>query len=161
MKNLKLIFLFSLATCAAVGQSKSFQTLQNRFAGEDDVHTFGLSGFVCRAALGILVPGEKIARAMAKDIKQVRFMVIPRNAFTQQDLSVNGFKEVLRKDSFTSLATIHDKGDDISVFHRLDDNKKNRYFVLVEERNEVVAIEMKGYIDPQILLQGTHIDSHR
>ena len=69
---------------------------------------------------------------------------------------------MLQKDSFASLATIHDKGDDISIFHRLDDNNKNRYFVLVEEQNEVVAIEMKGYIDPVILMQEAFkSDQHR
>jgi hypothetical protein len=31
------------------------------------------------------------------------------------------------------------------------DGKWNRYFVLIEQPDEVVAIELKGYLDPALL----------
>jgi len=50
--------------------------------------------------------------------------------------------------------SIRDNGEHINIFHRLDGNKKNRYFVLIEESDEVVALELKGYIDPELFKDG-------
>jgi hypothetical protein len=152
MKKFILTLLLAAGLTAAFSQSNSFQALQRNFSGKDDVHSFRLSGFLCRTALRMVAPEEKLFRSMVKDIQQVRLMVIPKAAFDAQQLSVNGFRHFLETDAFESLATIRDNGDHISIFHRLDDNKKNRYFVLVEEKDEIVAIEMKGYIEPDILV---------
>ena len=150
MKKISFTILFVGVASLAFCQSKSYQALQDHFADKEDVHTFSLSGFFCRAALSIALPEEKMLRAMAKDIRHIRLMVIPKEAFRKQDLTVNGFKNLLTRDSFESVASIRDHGDHVTIFHRPDGNQKDRYFVLVEEPNEVVAIEMKGTIDPSL-----------
>ena len=155
MKRINFGILFLSVTTLGFSQSKSYQALHNHFAGKEDVHSFSLSGFLCRAALTFVSHDDQV-RSMAKDIHHVRFMVIPREEFGKQDLSVNGFKAFLAKDSFEPLASIRDHGDHVSVFHRSEGNQKDRYFVLVEEPGEVVAIEMKGYIDPSIFNNKEH-----
>ncbi len=139
-----------VGSVTAFSQSRSYQALRDHFAGKEDVHSFALNGFLCRTVLRIVRTDERLLHAMMKDIHHIRFIVIPTKEFRKQNLSVNGFKEYLRKDSFESLATIQDKADHISVFYCTDGNKRERYFVLVEEPNEVVGIEMKGYIDPAL-----------
>ena len=150
MKKLLFSLLLVAVSVTTFSQSKSYQTLRDHFAGKEDVHSFALNGFLCRTVLRFAGTDGRTLHTMMKDIHQIRFIVIPIKEFSKQELSVNGFKEYLKKDSFESLATIRDKADHISVFHRMDGNKRDRYFVLVEEPNEVVAIEMKGYIDPAL-----------
>lgn len=150
MKKSILSFLLIAGSVTAFSQSRSYQALRNHFAGKEDVHSFALNGFLCRAVLRVARTDERLLHTMMKDIHHIRFIVIPIQEFGKQNLSVNGFKEYLTKDSFESLATFEDKEDHISVFYRMDGNKRERYFVLVEEPNEVVGIEMKGYIDPAL-----------
>ena len=69
-------------------------------------------------------------------------------------LSFSQSKSYLSKDSFEPLATIRERNDQVSFFHRADSNQEERYFVLAEEPNEVVAIEMKGTIDASKLVSG-------
>ena len=150
MKKLFLSILLIAGSVTTFSQSKSYQALRNHFEGKEDVNSFALNGFLCRAALRIVGTDKRLLHTMMKDIHHIRFIVIPTKEFGKQNLSVNGFKEYLTKDSFESLASIRDKAGLISVFHRMDGNKSDRYFVLVEEPNEVVGIEMKGYIDPAL-----------
>ncbi|MBY0435022.1 MAG: DUF4252 domain-containing protein [Cyclobacteriaceae bacterium] len=157
MKKATLLSLIVLAGALTLSaQSKSFQALRDHFADRENVHAFSLSGFLCRTALRIALSDDPSLRAMARDINHVRFIVIPKDEFAKQKLSVNGFKGYLAKDKFEVMATVRDKGEVVSFFHRLDDNKKDRYFVLVEESREVVAIELKGYIDPSIFKNGNN-----
>lgn len=134
-----------------MAQSKSFQTLHDHFAGREDVHAFSINGFFCRLALSMAIDeDDELLRNLSRDIDHVRFMVIPKDEFYKQDLSVNGFKKYLLKDSFEQMMSVRDQGDNVNVYMREDGNHTNRYFVLVEETDEVVAIEMKGYIDPAL-----------
>ena len=151
MKSLALITVFVLGISASFAQSKSFQTLRDHFIDEENVHSFNISGFFCRAAMSFAIDDDdELLINMMNDIDHVRIIVIPKGEFKKQNLSVNGFKNYLAKDAFEEMMSVREKGDHVSVFMREDGNKKNRYFVLVEESDEVVAIEMKGYIDPEL-----------
>ncbi|HEY5822917.1 MAG TPA: DUF4252 domain-containing protein [Cyclobacteriaceae bacterium] len=154
MQRFTLFVLFLLITVFSFGQSKSFQTLKDHFAGEEDVHAFSMSGFLCRAALNVVMEDEEELKGMLDDIDHIRFIVIPKNEFADQNLTVNGFRKFIANDSFEEVMSIRDNGEHINIFHRLDGNKKNRYFVLVEESDEVVALELKGYIDPELFKDG-------
>ena len=65
---------------------------------------------------------------------------------------MNGFKKLLRRDSysFEELASIHDNGDDVNFYLR-SIGKKNRYMILIQDADEIIAIEMKGHIDVNLL----------
>ena len=157
MKPLTLIIAFVLSISASFAQSKSFQTLRDHFIDEENVHTFSISGFFCRAAMSMALDEEDaLLNDMINDIDHVRFMVIPKEEFQKQHLSVNGFKSYLAKDAFEEMMSVRENGEHVTVFMREDGNKKNRYFVLVEESDEVVAIEMKGYIDPQLFRENNN-----
>jgi hypothetical protein len=149
MKKLFAVLLV-LISVSGFAQSKSYQTLRDHFSGSENVHSFSIGGLLCKMAVNIASKDEELLRNLMKDISHVRFIVIPKEEFRNQNLSVNGFKNYLSKDSFEEVLAVREKGDHVNVFHRTDGNKKNRYFVLVEESDEVVAIEMKGYIDPQL-----------
>ena len=154
MKRLATIALLLISTFA-FSQSKSYQVLKDHFADEENVHSFNLSGFLCRTAVNMFMDDEEpVLKDLMNDIDHIRLMVIPREEFGNQNLSVNGFRSYLLKDSFDEVMTVRDKGDHVSIFHREEGNKKNRYFVLVEDESEVVAIEMKGYVDPEIFKNG-------
>lgn len=142
--------LVLLLAGSAFGQSKSFEALKEHFDGEDDVHSFGVSGFLCRAALGMA--GEWEFKKAIQEIKHLRFIVIPTEAFQAHQLTTTGFKKFLRQDGFEELSNIRDRGEEVTVYLQSNRNKKDIYFVLVEESDEVVAIEMKGYLDPNMLM---------
>jgi len=101
-------------------------------------------------ALNMIMEDEEELKGMMNGIDHVRFIVIPKEEFKDQNLTVNGFRKVIANDSYEEVMSIHDKGDHINIFHRTEGNKKNRYFVLIEQPDEVVALELKGYIDPEL-----------
>jgi DNA-binding transcriptional regulator of glucitol operon len=151
-----LLPIFVLTATLAAGQSKGYETLKSRFKDQPDVHTFSFGGWLCRAALSLAVQDDEddievrlLHKAMA-DIDHIRFITIPKDEFKAQGLSVNGFRSYLKKDSFEELASVRDKGEHVTFYHKTDGGRKDQYFVLIEEATEVVAIEMKGYIDPEI-----------
>lgn len=151
-----LLTLLLAGSLAAQAQSKSYEALMDRFKGQPDVHSFSLGGWLCRAALSLAVLEEDedpevrlLHRAMA-DINHVRFIVIPKEEFRAQGVSVNGFRKYLERDHFELMADVKDNGDHVTFYHRETGQRKAQYFVLIEESDEVVAIEMKGYVDPEI-----------
>lgn len=147
----KLVFVlvFLLAAVSGYSQSNSFQILKNKFRDHPDVHSFSLNGWMGRMVLNLA--GEYEFRDAIKDVKYMRLITVPRSAFSAQHVSVNGFKKLLKQDTYEELAFIRDRGDEISIYLREGNNNKNHYFVLIEEEREVVAIELKGYLDPKLL----------
>ena len=124
-----LIFVFLMAATSVVAQSNSYQLLKNKFKDQPDVYSFSFSGWMGRIVLNLAGEYE----------------------FSAQNVSVNGFKKLLKQDSFEELAFIHDQGEEVSIYLREGNNHKNHYLVLIEEEREVVAIELKGYLDPKSL----------
>ena len=154
MKKLILSSFLSFGFLLSFSQSKSYQVLENHFRGKKDVHAFKLNGVLCRMAVNLTTIDEPMLRAMSRNIRHIRLMVIPNSEFEKQSLSVDGFKSYLSKDSFEPLATVREKNDHISFFHSADNNQEERYFVVVQETNEVVASEMMGTMDPSALISG-------
>ena len=150
MKSISLfVVAMVIGTTSLFAQSNSYQTLKNKFKDQPDVHSFSLSGWMGRLVLNMA--GEFEFSKAIKDLKHVDIITIPNSEFSAQNLSIGGFKKVLKLDAFEELAFIHDGGEEVSIYLREGNNNKNHYFVLVEEENEVVAIELKGYLDPKLL----------
>lgn len=149
-----MIIPFVLIALGSMAQSKSYQTLKDRFIDQPDVQAFSFGGWLGRAALSFVSesddPDARLLRKAMADIDHIRFLVIPKQAFREQNLSVNGFRSYLSKDEFDMLADIKDNGERVTFYQREEDARNQRYFVLIDEADEVVAIEMKGYIDPSI-----------
>jgi hypothetical protein len=146
MKSILGVLLILLITVGSVSaQSNSYQILKENFKGQPDVHSFSVSGWVGRAILNMA--GEYEFRDAIKELKHVRFITIPKAEFEARKLTVKGFKNLLKQDSFQQLAFIRDNGEEVSIYLKEGNNHKNHYFVLVEDEQEVVAIELKGYID--------------
>lgn len=151
MKAINILILL-LVVGTAQAQSMSYQTLKDNFIDQPDVHSFSVSGWMGRAVLNLA--GEYEFKEAIKELRHVRFITIPKSEFLARNLTIKGFKSVLKQDSFQELAFIRDNGEEVSIYLREGNNNKNHYFVLVEEELEVVAIEMKGYIDLQKLNPG-------
>jgi hypothetical protein len=157
--TLTLVFLLLSFTFVAA-QSESFQTLKDKFTGSDNVHSFATSGFFARTVLWMA--GEHDFNKAVRDIRSIRLITIPKVAFSEQDVTLNGFKKVVRKDSFQELANVSDHGDEVTLFMQpATKNKSNRYLLLVDGDSEVVAIEIKGYIDPNVMLKNSSISYHQ
>lgn len=149
MKSFKILLVLMFVASFAMAQSKSYSILKDKFIDQPDVHSFSFSGWMGRLVLRMV--DEHEFRDAIKELQHVRFIEIPKAEFAAQNLSVKGFKNILMKDSFQELAFIRDNGEEITIYLREGNNHKNHYFVLVEEEQQVVAIELKGYLDPQLL----------
>lgn len=144
---LALCLLFATTTMA---QSDSFLTLKEKFSGSHDVFCFGTNGFLARTVLHLA--GEHEFTHAVKDIHSIRLITVPMEAFRQQRVTLPGFKHVLSKDAFEELASVKDGSDHVTVYLKSTKDRDNRYMVLVEEPDEVVVIEIQGYIDPNLIL---------
>lgn len=148
-KILLLSFLIGAVSFGATAQSESYQILKKKFNDSPEVHSFSVSGWVCKIVFSLA--GEYEFKKAVEDIDHIRLFTIPRNEFAAKEVTVKGFKRLLKQDNYEQLAHIRDNGEDVTIYLRELSNKKNYYFVLVENEREVVAIEMKGYINPEVL----------
>ncbi|MBT1703200.1 DUF4252 domain-containing protein [Chryseosolibacter indicus] len=156
LTTLTVIFL---VTSGVFAQSESFHLLENKFKGSENVHALSLSGFLSRIVLRCA--GEHDFRKAVKQVKHIRIINIPKSAFEAEQVTVHGFKKVLKKDSFEEVLSVRDHGDDVTLYMKSESNRKNSsYFLLVEEESEVVAIELHGYIDPNVMLKSSYLSSN-
>jgi hypothetical protein len=156
MKLSAALLLTLSSVVFAQAQSQSFQTLKGKFAGHDNVHAFSMSGFFARTVLWIA--GEHDFNKGIKEIRSIHMVTIPKEAFDRENVSLNGFKKVVAKDSFQELMQIKDHGDDVTLLiQHATKSKNNRYLFLVEGASEVVAIEVKGHIEPELILKNSDL----
>lgn len=143
------ILAFTITTTFA--QSNSYQALREKFRGEKEVIALHASGSIARTILW--VAGENDFKDAIEDVKDIRFIVIPKSAFRANDVSVDGFKKIAKKDAFEELARVKDHGDDVTLMMQTSYKQKhNRYLLVVESDDEVVVMEIKGYIDPSLAI---------
>lgn len=151
-----LIIIFSSVITATFSQSKSYKTLKNKFGQTEDVEAFAISGFLGRVVLRLT--GEHDFRNAVKKVKHISFISIPKSAFKAERVSVQGFKKILKEDSFEKLLSVVDQGDDVSLYVQNGTKERHsRYFLLIEEESEVVAMEIRGYIDPNLMLKNSNL----
>jgi hypothetical protein len=153
---MKIKFLLSLlfvvvGLSATLAQSRSYSALKDNFIDQPDVHSFSVNGWFGRMVLNMV--DEYEVRKAIQDLKHVRLITIPRHEFANRNLTVQGFKLLMKQDGFEDLAQINDQGNVVSVFVQEGKSKtNNRYLMLIEESSEIVAIELTGYIDPSKLV---------
>jgi hypothetical protein len=148
----KPLFLLGFAlflAASAFAQSDSYQTLKDTFKKGDDVYSVSVNGMLCRTILRMA--GEHEFRDAITDVKNIRVIVIPMTEFKRRDLSVAGFKKILKGDAFQELATVRDSGDDVSIFLQEGSKNRDRYFFLIDEGDEVVGVEIKGTVDMNVI----------
>jgi hypothetical protein len=150
MKHL-ITLLFLLATVAAFSQSNSFLTLKEKFHGDREVTSLSVGGFLLKTAL--LFSGEDDFRDEFGNVRNVRLINIPQEAFEDRHLKLSGFKKVLRRDNFEEVVRSREGNEEVTVYIQEHGSDSNLYFILVEEASEVTAIEIKGKIDPKIIVQ--------
>ena len=151
MRSFTLILALTCCSFLATAQYSSFQTLRNKFGGKEDVFSISTSGFFARTVLWMA--GEHDFRKAIKDIHQIRFITIPKKAFREQKVTVAGFKKLVLKDEYEELTSVRDHGDDVTLYIQTGKrDKNNRYFLLIDEKDEVVAMEIKGYVDPDFMV---------
>jgi hypothetical protein len=148
LKIVTLVFALSVSSLASA-QSNSFQTLTDRFAGEEDVNAFELNGLLCRAALWMA--GDWEFRNAVHDLSSIRLITIPTESILRQNLTVGGYRRLLKADHFESLMNVKDHGSLVEIYIQETDNRKSRYLVLVEEKDDLTVIELKGRIDVEKL----------
>lgn len=145
-RRILLAAVITLTLTQAIAQSRSFEILEKKFSVEDEVFSFSLPGFMGRTVLSLA--GEKEARQAIRRINHLRVITIPRAAFERRGVTLNGFKKILGRDAFEEAATIRDGDETVSLFvQELKSQNRKRYFILIEEPDEIVAVEIKGYID--------------
>jgi hypothetical protein len=157
MKILSIAVVLTLASVLSVqAQSESFQTLKSKFSGYEDVHAFSISGFFARTALWMA--GEHDFNQGIRQIRSIHMITIPKSAFDNEHVTLNGFKKVASKDSYQELLQIRDHGDDVTLLiQHATKNRGSRYLFLVDSENEVVAIEVKGIIDPELIMKNSNL----
>lgn len=153
MKKLLSVLVVTSITNLALAQSDSYETFKDTFRGSKDVFSFRVRGWLARTVLRFANDHE--FHEALSDIKTIKVTIVPRQRFREKDLSVKEFKKILRDDSFSELAQVRDDGDDVTIY--IQENAKrrynNRYFILAEESDQVVAIEMCGYVSEESLTQ--------
>lgn len=153
MKKITILSLIAVVSILSVkAQSKSYEILREKFRGQADVVSFSTSGFLARTVLWI--SGENDYLDAIRDIRHVRFSVIPESAFKKNNVTLGGFKKIALKDGFEELANVKQNGDDVTLLLQTPKQERNnRYLLLVDSNTEIVVMEITGYIDPRILLK--------
>jgi hypothetical protein len=151
-----ITLIVSLSASGAFCQVNAFETLHNKFQGQENVFSLSTSAFWAKSVLWLA--GEHEFRKAISDVQKIRFITIPKSTFQKQNVTVNGFEHFILKDGYSLLTSVRDHGDDVRLYLREGDRKRdNHYLMLVEESNEIVAFEIKGYVDTDKLLKQARI----
>jgi hypothetical protein len=152
MKKFTVAIAITLLSSAVFAQSKSYSLLKEKFSGHENVVSFRTSGFLTRSVL--LFAGEPEYNRAIKQVRKIRITVIPKAAFKAEKVTVKGFIKIAKKDSFEELFSAYDHGDEVTLLVQSEkDHPDNRYLLLVDGNDEVVALEITGYIDHKLLLK--------
>jgi hypothetical protein len=153
MKKIATLFIpFLLLTTIGFTQSRSYITLKERFRGYENVVSLSASGFLTRTMLTFA--GEHQINRSIKDVRKVRMTVVPRSAFRSEKVTIDGFIKFAQKDGFEQLFQAREYGDEVTLLRQAK-GKKNpeRYLLLIDGHSELVAFEMTGYIDHELMLR--------
>jgi len=153
MKKIQLVLILWMVcgTGAAFAQSKSFDLLTNKFSGYNDVHIVNVNGFVARTVLWMA--GESDINRAVRDLRDIRVITIPLKVFRTENVSVRGFKHVLKKKLFEELASKREHGEIITLYQDSTHDDHQRYMLIVEGDDDVVVVEMIGSVDPATLMK--------
>lgn len=148
------VLLITLLTSAVFAQSDSYRTLREKFRGEKDVVAVRASGGLTRTILWMA--GEREFQHALQDVDEIRLVLIPKRAFRANDVTLNGFKKIAEQDTFEEIARVKERGDDVTLLMQKSYKSKrdpdyNRYLILIDSNEEVVVMEIKGYIDPSLI----------
>lgn len=145
------VILSLVMVSTGFSQSDSFMALKEKFAYHHDAFSFSTSAFWGGAI--VWLAGEHEFYDAIKQVKRISLISVPKDAFKSEHVTVAGFKKVLRNDSFQELARMRENGDVITFYLKSTEMKNSRYMILVEDAQNVIAIELTGYIDPEFLLK--------
>lgn len=148
------VILLVLLTSTSFAQSESYITLREKFRGEKDVVAFRASGGLTRTILWFA--GERDFKNALDQVDDIRVIVIPKRAFRANDVTLNGFKKIAERDTFEEIVRVRERGDDVTLMMQKSYTRKhspsyNRYLLLVDGGDEVVVMEIKGYVDPDLI----------
>jgi hypothetical protein len=150
-------FVFiAFISASAFGQTNAFETLRDKFRGDENVFAISTSGFLARTVL--LFAGEHEYKKAIKHVDKIGLITVPKSAFKAREVSLAGFRKFINND-YSLLTTVRDHGDNVELYIRQSAGKKkhNHYLLLVDSDSEVVAIEINGYINPEIMLKESQL----
>lgn len=104
--------------------------------------------------------GEWEFREAISGVNSIRLITIPMSNFADKELSVGGFKKYMVTDHFESLVTVKEDGESVEVYLQQSGKQRDRYLVLVQEREEMTVIEINGYIDIQKMREIARKNDH-
>ena len=146
-----ITLLFAFSAVCSFSQSKSFVTLKEKFAETEDVTSVRVSSFVIRTVLWL--SGDDDMRKEFENVRSIRIMTIPQREFAHRKVSAKGFKKVLAGDKFEEITSVRDQKDLVTVYLQEHSEDVNLYFLLIENNDEVTAVEIKGHLDPRKLIE--------
>lgn len=148
MKRFIIPFILALFSAVMVSaQSSSAAVLRKEWRADADF-SFSVSGFVARTVLNIA--GEDEIRKAIRGVRRIRFCILHKDASGKCD-ALRKIKTVVKEEAFDKLLRMRDGEDDVMVYTKMKRRNNNRYLLLVDGPNEVVVMEVKGYIDMQRL----------
>jgi hypothetical protein len=126
--------------------------MKSTFDEDKGVVTISASGLVARVVLNLA--GEREFRKSIKKVKRIRLISVPKQVLKNHQTSVNNLKDELLQTRYEALTSVKDNGDEVTLYLQTGTKKKNnRYFLLIDNDDELLGIEIKGYIDAGFLIK--------
>jgi len=152
MKTTLLSLVFLFLSVAAMAQSDSYLTLKDKFQGSENVIAVKAGSFLVRTVL-LFADEEEWEDDFGK-IRSVRVMNIPQAEFKKKSVTPKGFKKILVKDNFQELISSYSDGERLTIFQRDGKNGGgDLYFMLIENSHDVTAIEIRGELYPEKIVE--------
>jgi hypothetical protein len=150
-KLLLSTMVLALMAGTAFGQSDSFNALRDRFKGKEQVESFSIGGFFVNLVIE-LANDETLNGDAFRNMGGMHLITIPKRHFQSAGLTLDGYRRYIRKeDGYEPLVEIRENGEHVSIYIKPIHDQQNRYLVLIDEADEVTAIEFKGYVDVEAL----------
>lgn len=155
MKIVAVLLSILLLASISYAQQSPFKKLKQHFKGNEEVVSISASGMLARMVLNFA--DEDPLRKAIKEVKRIRIITIPHAAIATSNFNATSFRNEATA-HLESVLNIRNDDNTISIFSKTGKKKKNNgYFLMVEGSDELVAIELKGSIDIDVLLKDENL----
>jgi|WetSurMetagenome_2_1015567.scaffolds.fasta_scaffold112273_2 hypothetical protein len=144
------IFVLSLlfVSCTEnAGVNKAFL----KYGSEDGVTSITVPGFVIRLAASLADMTDE-ERELLRSIDKVKVLAIEDHKLNKViDLHQEFYSNINKKGEFEELLTIRDKGENVTVFGKMEGEDIIKEMVVLVGGDDNALVYLKGHIDPDLL----------
>ncbi|KEO73405.1 DUF4252 domain-containing protein [Anditalea andensis] len=150
MKKLFLAALFLAINISVFAQSKSVESLYNKYKNDKDFFHMDLGGNFMNFAKGLNISlDEDNMQTIAKSVERVKFFKLPTGGTAKSDFTA--LQKGLVKERFELMMEVSEKKSGVTMYSKGGNKIQDIIILIAGEGSDYIVLELKGDFDAKTL----------